>query len=119
MTIGTASAGVCYANQAEAAARFCATVVGTTSAGVVSCDGVDGSATISSEAGGALTLPYVLRVEPATGSATTRVATAELQACERYDLGYWSPWLTAWVLALAAILGARLAVQRIFGRETL
>lgn len=119
MAEGTAHALTCHATQAEAATAFCASVVGVSSSGAITCDGADASAVLSTAQGGSVELPWVLRVEPASGTATTRVATTQLHACERYDLTYWQPYIGAWVAVLIAILGARIAITRTLARETL
>ena len=113
MSTGTVAVGQCLASQAEAFALHCGSLGGVGGSGVMSCDGPDASATLSASDGGAVTVPYVLRIEGTSG-ATTRVATAELQACERYDAAYWSPFIGAFWAALVAILAARLAYTRIF-----
>lgn len=60
-----------------------------------------------------------MRVQPDTGPATVTTATTTLQACERFDVSYFSPWIGAWVLALALIVGLKLVAQRMFARESL
>jgi hypothetical protein len=113
MSTGTVAVGQCLASQAEAFALHCGSLGGVGGSGVMSCDGPDASATLSASEGGAVTVPYVLRVESALG-ATTRVATADLQACERYDAAYWAPYIATFWAVLISILAVRLAYTRIF-----
>jgi len=116
---GTAAGAACFPTQAEAAARHCASVVGVTSGGVVSCDGADGAAVLSASDGGTVEFPWVMRTQPSGGAASLSTVTTTLHACERYDVLYFAPWVGAWVLALAVIVGLKLAAQRMFARESL
>jgi len=60
-----------------------------------------------------------MRTQPSGGAASLSTVTTTLHACERYDVLYFAPWVGAWVLALAVIVGLKLAAQRMFARESL
>jgi len=111
VSLGTALGAACYSTQAEAAGVACASVLGVSGAGAVSCAGVTSSP--STSVGGGVTLDYLLRVD-AGGSFVDHAAQMLLQGCETYDLSYWQPYIGAWVAALVSILCARIVYRRIF-----
>jgi len=104
---GLGFGAVCYRDTQELAAAACSSISGVSSAGVVSCSAPSVSGNV---------LTYTLNIDGA--SSTSRQITAQLQACEPYDIEWWSPVLAAFFVALVTILSVRMLYAKVFNRET-
>ena len=110
MSLGTATNGVCYASQAEAAGMWCASVNAGTSAGLLTCKSVNTA--LSTEGGGAATFSWTRQTVDGAGvKSTSTVSGQTLPSCETYDVAYFEPVTTAFIGALVAILCARWLVN--------
>lgn len=106
MGLGTATGGVCYASQAEAASMWCASVNAGTSAGLLTCKSVNTA--LPDTSGGLATFNWTRQTVDGGGTRTTStVSGQQLLGCETYDVAYFEPVITAFIGALVAILCAR------------
>jgi hypothetical protein len=118
MSAGSFYGQVCYPTQLEALQAACSALGAVAADGSsTTCTGV--AAGPSSSVGGAYTGTLNLRKTSILGTTSTTTMSYTVQTCERYDYAYWSPVISAWVVALVSILAARTLYTRVFTRETL
>ena len=107
---GVGVGAVCYRDFGDAAAQACASVSGTTSSGVASCE----APSVSAE--GVFT--YTLNVDGAAGRVS-RAVSVQLPGCEPVDVVSYGPVVAAFLLAGVTIISARMVYAKVFNRETL
>lgn len=118
MSAGSLYNQTCYPTQKEAFTAACSAIHSTNPDGTAAnCITVlDGGSTTT---GGGYSGQLRVMMTDVDGNNKSQTRSVTVWSCERYDLEYWSPAVTAWVTAIATVTAAKVLWTRIFSRETL
>lgn len=112
---GTATGGVCYSNQLEAAQMWCSSVNAPTAVGQMTCKSL--VTNLSSTEGGPASFTWTRQTVDGAGNKSQGNVTGQLlPGCETYGIDYWHPYIVAFVGAAIALLAWQL-LYRSLDRE--